>query len=61
MPLGFTNVHREDLAQAGLGSGRHGFQLQPEGILPSRASVKVWRSIDGVALPLQATRGDQAR
>jgi hypothetical protein len=46
-----ANHYREDLAQAGLGSGRHGFLFTPPPRqLAAAQSVEVRRSLDGAAL-----------
>jgi hypothetical protein len=46
-----ANHYREDLRAAGLGSGRHAFTFRPnEGLVPSRASIEVKRSLDGAVL-----------
>ena len=46
-----ANRHRQDLAQAGLGSGRHGFSLSlAAGVTVAPETVEVRRSLDGAAL-----------
>jgi hypothetical protein len=46
-----ANRYREDLAQAGLGSGRHSFTFTPPaGVLATARSVEVRRSLDGAVL-----------
>jgi type VI protein secretion system component Hcp len=46
-----ANRYREDLAQAGLGSGRHGFEFTPPaGLAFAPHAVEVCRSLDGAAL-----------
>jgi hypothetical protein len=43
-----ANLYREDLAQAGLGSGRHAFRFEwPASLALSAATVEVRRSLDG--------------
>jgi hypothetical protein len=50
-----ANRYREDLAQAGLGSGRHSFAFSaPVGLSFAAAEVEVRRSLDGAALELFA-------
>jgi hypothetical protein len=47
-----ANRHREDLARAGLGSGRHSFKFTvPDGLTLLPGTVEVRRSLDGAALP----------
>ena len=47
-----ANVYRQDLEQAGLGNGRHGFQLKLEGLSPIQVhTVRVTREEDGVDVP----------
>ena len=47
-----ANVYRQDLEQAGLGNGRHGFRLQLEGISPTSGhEVRVMREGTGEELP----------
>jgi hypothetical protein len=47
-----ANSYREDLANAGLGSGRHGFEFTaPAGLALTAASIEVRRSLDGAVLP----------
>jgi hypothetical protein len=53
-PIGQTlaNRHREDLARAGLGSGRHSFRFTvPDGLMLLPGTVEVRRSLDAAALP----------
>jgi hypothetical protein len=46
-----ANRHRDDLQQAGLGSGRHGFEFTPlAGLVFAPDAVEVRRSFDGVSL-----------
>ena len=46
-----ANRYREDLRQAGLGSGRHGFEFSPPaGLTFAPDAVEVRRSFDGAAL-----------
>jgi autotransporter-associated beta strand protein len=46
-----ANRHRDDLARAGLGSGRHSFDFTPPaGLAFAQGSLEVRRSFDGVAL-----------
>ena len=46
-----ANRHRDDLQQAGLGSGRHGFEFTaPAGLTFAPDAVEVRRSFDGAAL-----------
>ena len=46
-----ANRYREDLAKAGLGSGRHGFVFTPPtGLIISSDNVQVRRSLDGRVL-----------
>jgi hypothetical protein len=55
--MGWTlaNIYREDLAIAGLGSGRHSFAFTLDWTIdPERQTVSVRRSSDRVALPLNA-------
>jgi hypothetical protein len=48
-----ANRYREDLEQAGLGSGRHSFEFTPPaGLAFAPDAVEVRRSLDGVALEL---------
>lgn len=48
-----ANRYRDDLADGGFGSGRHGFEfVLPSGLGVSPGSISVRRSLDGVALPL---------
>ena len=50
-----ANRYREDLKQAGLGSGRHGFMFaSPRGVDISSGFVNVRRSLDGVKLDASA-------
>jgi hypothetical protein len=52
-PLGqdVANRYRADLAAAGIGDGRHGFEFAPpEGLAFAPGSVRVCRSCDGAAL-----------
>jgi len=50
-----ANVYREDLAQAGLGSGRHGFKFAPPpGVCFDPRSVEVRRPLDGARLALSS-------
>jgi hypothetical protein len=44
-----ANRYRDDLAQAGIGSGCHGFELAASGDLSDR-TIEVSRSLDGAAL-----------
>ncbi len=47
-----ANTYRQDLEQAGLGNGRHGFQLKLEGLSPSQPhTVRVTRETDGLDVP----------
>jgi autotransporter-associated beta strand protein len=46
-----ANRYREDLKQAGIGSGHHSFEFtQPPGLVFAPDAVEVRRSLDGVAL-----------
>jgi hypothetical protein len=46
-----ANAYREDLEQAGVGSGRHGFEFAPpRGLRMSPGTIEVRRSIDGAVL-----------
>jgi Hint domain len=46
-----ANAYREDLEQAGVGSGRHGFEFTPpRGLRMSPGTIEVRRSIDGAVL-----------
>ena len=46
-----ANLHREDLKDARLGSGRHAFVFTPpEGVVASAAAIEVRRSLDGARL-----------
>jgi hypothetical protein len=55
-----ANRYREDLREAGIGSGRHAFVFTPpDGVVISRNSVEVRRSLDGAALP-SANAADEA-
>ena len=48
-----ANRYREDLKQAGLGSGGHAFSFTPpENLFYTSGAVEVRRSLDGVALKL---------
>ncbi|HEY0909633.1 MAG TPA: Hint domain-containing protein [Bradyrhizobium sp.] len=48
-----ANRFRDDLAQAGIGSGRHGFEFVPPlGLVFAASSIEVRRSIDGARLAL---------
>ena len=50
-----ANRYREDLEQAGLGSGRHSFEfIRPAGIALAQANVEVRRLLDGAALDCSA-------
>ena len=47
-----ANVYRQDLEQAGLGNGRHGFLLKLEGLSPALAhTIRVVREQDSVDVP----------
>ena len=47
-----ANVYRQDLEQAGIGNGRHGFIFKLEGLSPIQAhTIKLTREEDGVELP----------
>ena len=47
-----ANVYRQDLERAGLGSGRHGFQIKLEGLSPTTAhTVSVTSEEDGTPVP----------
>ncbi|MGO9698444.1 MAG: Hint domain-containing protein [Xanthobacteraceae bacterium] len=55
-----ANRYREDLEQAGLGSGRHAFRFTlPPGLRVAPDAIEVRRSLDGAVLAHQASR--QAR
>jgi hypothetical protein len=57
-----ANTYREDLAQAGLGSGRHGFIFTlPEGVAAIPDSIEVRRSLDGSALKCAYERPTKQR
>ena len=46
-----ANRYREDLEQAGIGSGRHGFVFKPPaGLVFAPEEIEVRRSLDGAAL-----------
>jgi hypothetical protein len=46
-----ANRHRDDLARAGLGSGRHSFDFSPpDGAHFAPHTVEVRRSLDGAVL-----------
>ncbi|MEO6840899.1 MAG: tail fiber protein [Bradyrhizobium sp.] len=48
-----ANRYREDLAHAGFGSGRHGFEFTPpRGVAFAARSIEVRRSLDGARLGL---------
>ena len=48
-----ANQYRDDLARAGVGSGRHAFEfILPAGLVFERNSVEVRRSLDGARLQL---------
>jgi hypothetical protein len=50
-----ANRYREDLAEAGLGSGRHSFSFElPVGVILSRETLKVRRPFDGAILPVSS-------
>jgi Hint domain len=50
-----ANCYREDLREAGVGSGRHGFSFVPKpGCRFTPEEVLVKRSLDGVGLPITA-------
>jgi hypothetical protein len=50
-----ASQYRADLAQAGLGSGRHAFVFTPPGnVVLSRETIEVRRSLDGTTLPRPA-------
>ena len=50
-----ANRFRDDLAQAGLGSGRHGFEfIPPPGFAFAASTIEVRRSIDGARLALSS-------
>jgi hypothetical protein len=52
-----ANTYREDLEQAGLGSGRHAFEFTPPtGIDLAAETVEVRRSLDDAAIQLSADR-----
>jgi hypothetical protein len=54
-PIGHTlaNLYREDLQQAGIGCGRHGFEFTPpERLALAPHSIEVRRSLDGAPLAL---------
>jgi hypothetical protein len=54
-----ANRYRGDLAQAGLGSGRHSFIFTPPaGVLATAPSVEVRRSLDGAPLLRSAEPSD---
>ena len=47
-----ANTYRQDLEQAGLGTGRHGFLLKLEGLSPTQPhTVRVTRETDGADVP----------
>ena len=47
-----ANVYRQDLEQAGLGNGRHGFLLKLEGLAPSTPhNIRITRETDGEDVP----------
>jgi microcystin-dependent protein len=53
-----ANRYREDLKQAGIGSGRHGFKFAlPQGV--ALAAIEVRRSSDGTALALPAEANEK--
>ena len=46
-----ANRYREDLAQAGLGSGHHGFAFRPSaGMTLTLETIEVRRSLDGASV-----------
>jgi autotransporter passenger strand-loop-strand repeat protein len=50
-----ANHYREDLEQAGIGSGRHSFEFMlPDGLAFAPGAVEVRRSLDGVTLEFSA-------
>ena len=50
-----ANRHREDLEQAGIGSGRHSFEfMPPAGLAFTPDAIEVRRSLDGAPLMLTA-------
>ena len=50
-----ANRYREDLKQAGLGSGCHSFAFRlPSGLAAAPNMIEVRRSIDQTALPLSS-------
>jgi hypothetical protein len=56
-----ANLYREDLAAAGLGSGRHGFKFAlPDGFASAGVTFEVRRSSDGARLPHAAHRAAAA-
>jgi hypothetical protein len=51
-----ANRYRGDLARAGLGSGKHGFDFTPPvGIDVAPNAIEVRRSLDGEALPFSTS------
>ena len=53
-----ANQYREDLKQAGLGSGHHSFEFtQPIGFAHSPQAVEVRRSLDGAVIQLASKAG----
>ena len=56
-----ANLYRADLEQAGLGSGRHGFEVMlPPGLTVSTGAVEVRRALDGTPLAPSSAFGRYA-
>jgi hypothetical protein len=56
-----ANLYRADLQQAGLGSGRHGFEVMlPPGLTVSTGVVEVRRALDGAPLARSSAFGRHA-
>src|SRR5581483_6712318 len=56
-----ANHYRADLEQAGIGSGRHGFEFEPpEGLELDSRNVEVRRSLDGARLAMTEASIKQA-
>jgi hypothetical protein len=57
-----ANRHREDLARAGIGSGRHSFSFRvPDGLMLLPGTVEVRRSLDGAALAFSRATNIRSR